>query len=285
MRLTCPNCDAQYEVPSEVIPEEGRDVQCSNCGDTWFQAKHQAPETLEYPEDISQEEIATDAPTPVAAPAPATNEHRKEYSKEYGDNFGDDHPDTLADAPEQQAQQHDIDPAISGILREEAEREAQLRAAETADPLESQPDLGLDNMPGDEPARRADEARNRMARIRGGDPSPPNPVTDPGSRRGLLPDIEEINSTLRNSDAGTTPSPKTTAGTTHAEWVKKKRSGFTRGFSLIIIAGVALGLVYAKSSNISQAVPQAAPVLSSYVGMVDQARVWIDARLGEYLKK
>ena len=38
MRITCPNCGAQYEVPDEVIPTEGRDVQCSNCGDTWFQA-------------------------------------------------------------------------------------------------------------------------------------------------------------------------------------------------------------------------------------------------------
>ncbi|WP_201723338.1 zinc-ribbon domain-containing protein, partial [Sulfitobacter sp. HI0076] len=37
MRLICPNCDAQYEVPDEVMPVAGRDVQCSNCGQTWFQ--------------------------------------------------------------------------------------------------------------------------------------------------------------------------------------------------------------------------------------------------------
>ncbi|HHB81612.1 MAG TPA: thioredoxin, partial [Aliiroseovarius sp.] len=37
MRLVCPNCGAQYEVDSRVIPENGRDVQCSNCGHTWFQ--------------------------------------------------------------------------------------------------------------------------------------------------------------------------------------------------------------------------------------------------------
>ncbi|MEO9466630.1 zinc-ribbon domain-containing protein, partial [Sulfitobacter pontiacus] len=37
MRLICPNCDAQYEVPDEVMPSSGRDVQCSNCGQTWFQ--------------------------------------------------------------------------------------------------------------------------------------------------------------------------------------------------------------------------------------------------------
>ena len=37
MRLICPNCDAQYEVGEGVIPADGRDVQCSNCGHTWFQ--------------------------------------------------------------------------------------------------------------------------------------------------------------------------------------------------------------------------------------------------------
>ncbi len=37
MRLICPNCDAQYEVDAGMIPASGRDVQCSNCGRTWFQ--------------------------------------------------------------------------------------------------------------------------------------------------------------------------------------------------------------------------------------------------------
>lgn len=270
MRLTCPNCDAQYEVPSEVIPEEGRDVQCSNCGDTWFQAKHEAPAPSEEPTEDYQDDIAADAP------APDTKSYAQDFSAEVA-------PEQPQNAPQQQ----DIDPAISGILREEAEREAQLRAAEAAEPLESQPDLGLDNMSGDEPTRRASEARNRMARMRGEDPNHSDPAADPGSRRGLLPDIEEISSTLRNSDTGTTGTGagKNPVGPAHADQTKKARSGFTRGFALTILVGVALGLIYAKSSNISQAVPQAEPVLSSYVGLIDQARVWIDARLGEYLAK
>jgi predicted Zn finger-like uncharacterized protein len=37
MRLICPNCVAQYEVDENVIPAEGRDVQCANCGHIWFQ--------------------------------------------------------------------------------------------------------------------------------------------------------------------------------------------------------------------------------------------------------
>lgn len=37
MRLICPSCEAQYEIPDEMIPEEGRDVQCADCEHTWFQ--------------------------------------------------------------------------------------------------------------------------------------------------------------------------------------------------------------------------------------------------------
>lgn len=42
MRLICPNCDAQYEVDDSVIPEGGRDVQCSSCGHSWFQVSKAA---------------------------------------------------------------------------------------------------------------------------------------------------------------------------------------------------------------------------------------------------
>ncbi|MEI4233855.1 zinc-ribbon domain-containing protein [Roseovarius sp. D22-M7] len=37
MRLTCPNCGAQYEIPETAIPDDGREVQCSACGETWMQ--------------------------------------------------------------------------------------------------------------------------------------------------------------------------------------------------------------------------------------------------------
>ncbi len=41
MRLVCPNCDAEYEVDEDLVPPEGRDVQCSNCSITWFQKPDQ----------------------------------------------------------------------------------------------------------------------------------------------------------------------------------------------------------------------------------------------------
>jgi len=44
MRLICPKCGASYAVAAELIPEEGRDVQCASCNHVWFQERI-APET------------------------------------------------------------------------------------------------------------------------------------------------------------------------------------------------------------------------------------------------
>ena len=43
MRLLCPKCDAEYEVADGVIPNAGRDVQCSSCDTIWFVEIKPAP--------------------------------------------------------------------------------------------------------------------------------------------------------------------------------------------------------------------------------------------------
>jgi predicted Zn finger-like uncharacterized protein len=93
MRITCPNCGAQYEVDDALIPESGRDVQCSSCGKGWFQSRQvalaetasapaavtqdTAPETMDEPADDPPHEPVAEAdaayetahdPTPETAP-------------------------------------------------------------------------------------------------------------------------------------------------------------------------------------------------------------------------
>lgn len=274
MRLTCPNCDAQYEVPDEVIPHEGRDVQCSNCGDTWFQAHPDNPVTAP---DVADE---PPVPEPEAEAEPEPQAVDDGYQDDPAkDNAQDEAPEESPDDTPP-PQQSETDPGISGILREEAEREAQLRASEAQAPLESQPDLGLDNAPGDEPGRRALQARERMARIRGQETV--KTKVDPGSRRGLLPDIEEINSTLRSSDDGA--SANTAVGAVHIDDPVRKR-GFSRGFALILIVAVVMALVYVNAGKISDTVPQTETALNGYVSTIDQARLWLDTKLSQYLPK
>ena len=64
MRLICPNCSAQYEIPDDVMPPEGREVQCSNCGQMWFQDH---PDTIaereaDHPWDTPEDEAPAEAP-------------------------------------------------------------------------------------------------------------------------------------------------------------------------------------------------------------------------------
>jgi len=36
MFIECPNCNKKFEVDHNLIPEEGRLVQCGSCGHTWL---------------------------------------------------------------------------------------------------------------------------------------------------------------------------------------------------------------------------------------------------------
>ena len=278
MRLTCPNCGAQYEVPEEVIPPEGRDVQCSNCGDTWYQTHGQPPE----PEDTV--DTAPRGPEPDSDDLRAAlhgTEPKRKQAKATDDDEDEDSVDHGRPDKGDQGKRN-LDPSVTDVLRQEAEHEAQLRAAEKDSSLESQPDLGLDNMP-DEPARRAREARDRMARMRGENPAPVDDPADSASRRGLLPDIEEINSTLRSTSDN--PVPRTEVSRVRAETKRKKKGSFRRGFALAIILIVLLTLTYANAPKIAETVPQAGPALNIYVDWVDQGRIWLDAKLGSFVPR
>src|SRR6056300_572816 len=69
MRLTCPNCTAQYQVPADAIPENGRDVQCSACEHTWFQSG--APDDMTLATAIPVTVPSVSAPSvPDVTPTP-----------------------------------------------------------------------------------------------------------------------------------------------------------------------------------------------------------------------
>jgi predicted Zn finger-like uncharacterized protein len=118
MRLICPNCEAEYEVDDAAIPDIGRDVQCSNCGHAWFQLPPEIELALEQEDELFGASGAAD-------PLPDLDE--------------DDAPPPppMTDAPKRS-----IDENLMAILREEAEREAAARKADTA-PIETQTEMGL----------------------------------------------------------------------------------------------------------------------------------------------
>ena len=256
MRLICPNCGAQYEVPDDVIPTGGRDVQCSNCGFTWF----------ERPGVSASEEEGRPAPHQTAIPAPP-----EEEADEF-DDLEEDDPSVSPPPRERKA----LSPSIADILKEEAAREEAQRREEAATGLQSQPDLGIDDEP-DQESQRVEEVRRRMARLKGEMAPLPSKV-GAGSRSDLLPDIEDFNSSLRSTDERGTEEPEVIE-----KREKGQRSGFRLGFSLMLLAAILALILYNLAPRLAEAVPSAAPILSDYVDLVNDLRLWVDLRLQDLI--
>ena len=95
MRLVCPNCKANYEIPRHAVPISGREVRCDSCGHSWFQTRTK----------ISNDDQLIEP----------ENEITKEETKEVANEASN---------------KKKIDPSVIKILREEAKREIEARDKE-----------------------------------------------------------------------------------------------------------------------------------------------------------
>ena len=260
MRLVCPNCDATYEVPDSVIPSEGRDVQCSNCGKAWFfdpngSSEPQVEEADDTPPPAPplQDSAPPTSPTPPTATAPRTAENPTEAQQ----------PEAAAkvqaDIERPVPRRRPLDESVTDVLREEAAFEARARAEDAG--LEFQDDLPLEEppeSPGRDPLVEAEVTATDAAA---------------SSRRDLLPDIDETNSTLRA--ASERASPEVTAATV-AQVISKRRQGFRTGFGLALIVLALFTFAYTTAETISDRAPSVAPMLDNYVSMVNAGRGWLE---------
>jgi predicted Zn finger-like uncharacterized protein len=285
MRLICPNCGAQYEVADDVIPAAGRDVQCSNCGHTWFEQPGaseaaEAGEPLPPPTpsmDIAEVEAAlppvaaveTRPSAPPAVPAPPALP-----VDEFADTEGDNAPlpdDTVLAAAVIPGRGLSAD--LAAMLRDEAARETAARAAEaSARPASVVASPATD--PRANPDQRDEESRRRTARLRG-EEAAPQPAT-PATRRELLPDIEMINSSLR-------PTTENTGAAVEEPLVLARKRGARFGFSTVMLIVAILVGLYVGAPRLSTLVPAAAPVLTRYVAVVDDVRLWIDLKMQAFI--
>lgn len=302
MRLICPNCGAQYEVADDVIPPSGRDVQCSNCGHTWFEmpgasVAAEDAEPFAKPNQSPQvEPEAATKPDPVTPPQEQSAEQTNEDDASPEEELWD--PPTPAAEPEEaQAEasappaQPGLDPDVASILREEAAYEQAARAAEAEpEPLETQTDFDLS--PALDDPEQQQEARERLSRLRGetvppatpdpddrqsAQPQQTEPVEDSvSSRKDLLPDIEEINSSLRPDDPASAPAAV-------AAVAPSGSSGFRKGFATTVLFALVACAVYLFAPHIIAALPQAEPVITPYVEWVDGMRLWLNDQVQNLL--
>lgn len=248
MRLICPNCDAQYDIDDDVIPEGGRDVQCSNCQHTWFQT-----------DKPKVEGRSTPILTPTAAP------------DQPDDSPEDADPDT-AETPT--PTRKPLDRSIADILREEAARDHDVPApTEPAAPAKTAED---------EAAERAAETRRRISRLteESDAPTPEAAAMSAGaaaSKLRTVPSIEEINATLR----ARAEADDTSGLTENEKQQAVQRRGFRRGFSIVLILiGLAIA-PYFFAAGIVEQLPQTRGFMTQYVDTVDQIRVQVRQLAGQ----
>lgn len=150
MRIICPNCQARYDIPDAAIPPSGREVQCAVCTRAWYQLPLSAASGAET--DDNGSETAPDASARAQAEATA---------------------EAAAPSPEaEDLPKRELDPAVVAILREEAEREARVRAGKSTDetPTPAKPETTS-------PAEGS--ARARLARLQAAEKAATAPKLEP----------------------------------------------------------------------------------------------------------
>lgn len=66
MRLDCPNCAAQYDIPETAIPPQGRNLQCAACNHGWYHTMAPVKQPVKMPPPlIAQPEPAIQPSAPM----------------------------------------------------------------------------------------------------------------------------------------------------------------------------------------------------------------------------
>jgi predicted Zn finger-like uncharacterized protein len=254
MRLICPKCNAQYNVADNAIPQGGRDVQCSSCGNTWFQT--------EKPKVLSRE-VSRILSTPIPAVVKTQSRDVSGYDMPQSGRGQAEGPmhEPVGDGP----RHRQVDPKVANILREEAARThgvSDYSAGAAAPKRESSSEVVA-------------ETRKRIAQLTADTddviPGNSSTVATPDPR--AVPDINEINAALRarydDSEQG---------GLTELEKHEAiRRRGFRRGFFVVLILIGLILLPYVYADEVTQNMPQLQGYMATYVAVIDQLRLTLNA--------
>ena len=233
MRLICPNCGAQYDVPDGAIPPAGREVQCSGCSHTWFE--------IETPVTRSPSPPIPPEYTPVAPPVsmPVTP------------------PVDTSDRP------RPIDDSVKAILREEAARDHALTPPPPA------PDTTAPETAADDTRRRiARITRPDDTGTAAAATMAPAVAAEPAAAPDDMPSMDDINARLRarsKAADSAAPAPVTQEA--------RDRRGFRRGFVVMLLAYAVLFATYIFADQITAMLPALTDSMAAYVAVVYELRL------------
>ena len=249
MLLVCPNCGAQYEVPEDHIPKKyGRDVQCSACNHTWFQT-HPAQDLQPAPQAEAEDHGSSDEPSQGFDPSQASE------------------PEVSLEAPSAGTgpqmpplrQRRSLHPSVAGVLREEAKREVEERGSNAPQVPESPARSGSSDQ-----AREADMDMQALEALYQN-----SEKTAKSTRGALLPDIDEINSTLSTSG---TEWPSDTDASKEIAQKGQRRLGFLLGIAIIVAAAA----LYYFADRLGDRIPSLQQPLELYQQWINNMRIVLD---------
>ncbi|MBT5264919.1 MAG: hypothetical protein HOL85_08810 [Rhodospirillaceae bacterium] len=133
MRITCPECSVQFNVPDGAITEKGRKLRCSSCKHQWHQMpvedepdapkpkKKKKKKKAKAKSDGAAAEVATEAAAEAAvesaededAPADADDGGDADLGEEDGEDLGDDGAPGDDDSAESMAFLNDLNSRLS----------------------------------------------------------------------------------------------------------------------------------------------------------------------------
>ncbi|AHM03845.1 family finger-like domain protein [Roseibacterium elongatum DSM 19469] len=143
------------------------------------------------------------------------------------------------------------------------------------DPVETQAEMPLDQPAGRGRAKPTPDADDLHEARDAFDVHQGSTRHAEGTRRDLLPDIEEINSTLRaTGDRAASEADASDVDT--VDTALRRRRGTRLGFALSLMVAAALTWAYVNAGLLTDWLPQAEPVIARFVGLVDAARIWLD---------
>lgn len=283
MRLICPNCSAKYDVDGTVIPDAGREVKCSSCQHVWFQE----PDADTHHRRADSTLRSSDIPASGITPRPALSDEvvnvlREEAEFENRARKEEENPTTAADEQSEDAALDPVDTDLADDLAgidhtdESAAIEEEPRSmAPSVQDWDALPEnaAALEEAPADAshvPAEHevdTDPEQEPVTEIVGYDVEVTDEDAEPEHGQELpselLPDIEQINSSLQSSSRS-----------------RRSGGGFRTGFlfSLLLIGGAVA--TYAYTPQIIEAWPDGEELLTSYVQQVDVWRYKLHTAVG-----
>lgn len=249
MLLVCPNCGAQYEVPEDHIPKKyGRDVQCSACNHTWFQT-HPAQDLQPALQAQVEDHGSSDEPSQGFDPSQASEPEVSLEASSAG--TGPQMPPLR--------QRRSLHPSVAGVLREEAKREVEERGSNAPQVPESPARSGSSDQ-----AREADMDMQALEALYQN-----SEKTAKSTRGALLPDIDEINSTLSTSG---TEWPSDTDASKEIAQKGQRRLGFLLGIAIIVAAAA----LYYFADRLGDRIPSLQQPLELYQQWINNMRIVLD---------